>query len=60
MEGQANPPTDQSQEPYFMRARSVLFLVIILIAVFMPDLILGFVGEFLNQFKDAIHQATAR
>jgi hypothetical protein len=43
-----------------MRARSVLFLVIILIAVFMPELILGFVGEFLNQFKDAIHQATAR
>jgi hypothetical protein len=26
----------------------------------MPELILGFVGEFLNQFKDAIHQATAR
>ena len=43
-----------------MRARSVLFLVIILIAVFMPDLILGFVGEFLNQFKAAVHQATAR
>ena len=45
---------------HFMRARSVLFLVIILIAVFMPELILGFVGEFLNQFKDALHQATAR
>jgi hypothetical protein len=30
-----------------MRARSVLFLVIILIAIFMPELILGFVGEFL-------------
>jgi multidrug efflux pump subunit AcrB len=43
-----------------MRARSVLRIVLILIAVFMPELILGFVGEFLNQFKDAIHQATAR
>jgi hypothetical protein len=42
-----------------MRARSVLFLVIIFIAIFMPDLILGFVGEFLNQLKDALHQATA-
>jgi hypothetical protein len=44
---------------HFMRARSVLFLVIILIAIFMPDLILGFVGEFLHQLKDALHQATA-
>jgi hypothetical protein len=43
-----------------MRARSVLLIVLIIIAMFMPDLILGFVGEFLNQFKDAIHQATAR
>jgi hypothetical protein len=42
-----------------MRTRSVVFLVLILIAVLMPDLILGFVGEFLNQFKDAVHQATA-
>jgi hypothetical protein len=42
-----------------MRARSVLFLVIILIAIFLPELILGFVGEFLHQLKDALHQATA-
>ena len=55
--GRALPSNSGGQ---FMRARSVLFLVIILIAVFMPDLILGFVGEFLNQFKDALHQATAR
>jgi hypothetical protein len=55
--GRAFPSTSGG---HCMRARSVLFLVIILIAVFMPDLILGFVGEFLNQFKDALHQATAR
>ncbi len=43
-----------------MRARSVLFLVLILVAVFMPEVILGFIGNFLDQFKDALHQATAR
>jgi len=43
-----------------MRARSVLFLVLILVAVFMPEVILGFIGDFLDQFKDALHQATAR
>jgi hypothetical protein len=43
-----------------MRARSVVFLVLILIAVFMPEVILGFIGDLLDQFKAALHQATAQ
>jgi len=44
---------------HVMRTRSVVFLVLILIAVLMPEVILGFIGDFLDQLKDAVHQATA-
>jgi hypothetical protein len=52
-------PFPAIREVNFMRTRSVVFLVLILIAVLMPEVILGFIRDFLDQLKDAVHQATA-